>query len=487
MTDQKKETGHKLNNRIRRTAVRTITAFVLSILVASAAMPSATAQAKINGEAKSAEPVSATTQAKIIGEAKLAEPVFATAAITSTAAATTAKAPGEARISSLTSPAYNKVNLKWKKVSGATHYFIYYREEKASKWTRVASVKSVKSGSTHLTYTHTASKKYPIKVGTTYAYTIKAYNVTTRKSGSYDRRGQTIKTVPNKVSVKSAVWNDTRTAVTVSWGKASGGDTYRVYRKTDSSPKWKRIAEVGTAVHQFTDGAPAAGEKNYYTVRTYDSKTKTAGKYNKTGLAAVSRSEAEIQQTARLLKKTATAQKTKQIILVVDHNLSFWEKNAAGEWSRKLTAYCGYGRNGMSDDRHEGDMTTPIGSFPILHGFGKAANPGSTMQYRKITKNSYWSGEYSTYNQWVESPRRIGGEHLIDYYQYKYAMAIGFNRNPTVYKKGAAIFLHCKSYDHWSTAGCVGVEEAVMKDLLKRSHNGVYIVIVRQQSDIAKY
>ena len=66
-------------------------------------------------------------------------------------------------------------------------------------------------------------------------------------------------------------------------------------------------------------------------------------------------------------------------------------------------------------------------------------------------------------------------------------MAIGFNRIPTVYKKGSAIFLHCKSYDHWSTAGCVSVEESVMKKLLQMSRNGVYMIIVKSQSDITAY
>ena len=66
-------------------------------------------------------------------------------------------------------------------------------------------------------------------------------------------------------------------------------------------------------------------------------------------------------------------------------------------------------------------------------------------------------------------------------------MAIGFNRNPTVYKKGSAIFLHCKSYDHWSNAGCVSVEESVMKRLLVMSRNGVYMIIVRNQGEIGNY
>ncbi len=204
-------------------------------------------------------------------------------------------------------------------------------------------------------------------------------------------------------------------------------------------------------------------------------------------LPAPMREAAQVRDLSKALKATATASKTGQIILVIDHNLSFWEKSPRGNWKRKLSVYCGYGSNGLSEDRTEGDRTTPIGSFPILHGFGIADDPGSSMTHKKITNNSYWSDEPGSYNQWLESPRSIRGEHLIDYYQYKYAMAIGFNISPAVYRKGSAIFLHCKSSDRWSTAGCVSVEEHVMKDLLKRSRDGTYIIIVKDPKDISKY
>lgn len=189
----------------------------------------------------------------------------------------------------------------------------------------------------------------------------------------------------------------------------------------------------------------------------------------------------------QMLAQTKTAKETDQIILVIDHNLTLWQKNAKGTWKQKLNAYCGYGQNGLSADRTEGDRTTPIGSFPILHAFGNAANPGTAMDWKDITPNSYWSGEQATYNTWVESPYRISGEHLEDYYQYKYAMAIGFNRNPVIYKKGSAIFLHCKSYDHWYTGGCVSVEEDVMRKLLLKCRNGVRIIIIRKREDLSSF
>ena len=108
-----------------------------------------------------------------------------------------------------------------------------------------------------------------------------------------------------------------------------------------------------------------------------------------------------------------TAQKTDQIILAVDHTLSLWNK-ISGEWYKDFETYCGYGRNGLKLDRHEGDGTTPVGAFPILHAFGLGDNPGTKMTYKKITPNSYLSDENTTYNMWIESPYRISGEHLAD-------------------------------------------------------------------------
>ena len=372
--------------------------------------------------------------------------------------------PGKVALVSVSSPGYHQITIKWKKAANATHYVIYYKAEGVKKWTKLAVVRS-----DQLSYRHINSSQYPIVIGQKYA------------------KGLTIINFPDPVTLKSAVWNSGKTAVTLNWNKTRGGDYYKIYRKSTSAPKWKALALVPSGNLSYVDKTAVSTDKNVYTVRVYNSKLKVYGRNKPGGITARDYQDAATQAVANKLSKTAAAQKTKQIILVVDHNISFWEKDAQGHWNRKLSAYCGYGSNGMSTDRHEGDRTTPIGSFPILHGFGIADNPGSAMQYRKVTNNSYWSGEYSTYNQWVESTRPVAGEHLISYYQYKYAMAIGFNRNPTIYKKGSAIFLHCKSYDHWSTAGCVSVEESVMKRLLIMSRNGVYMIIVRNQNEIDNY
>lgn len=189
----------------------------------------------------------------------------------------------------------------------------------------------------------------------------------------------------------------------------------------------------------------------------------------------------------RLVASCSAARKTSQIVLVIGHNLTVWNK-AGSVWQQApILSYCGYGKKGLKDaaKRKAGDMTTPVGSFPLTLAFGKGKNPGTKLPYRQITKNSWWSCTRAAYNCWVEK-KKTSGEHLIDYYQYKYAMVIGFNMNPAVYGRGSGIFLHCRSTDHWYTSGCVGVPEDIMLTLMKQVKKGAYIVIVPAASSLKK-
>ena len=186
----------------------------------------------------------------------------------------------------------------------------------------------------------------------------------------------------------------------------------------------------------------------------------------------------------------ATAELTSQIVLAVDHELTFWEKAEDGAWQRRMETYCGYGANGlvMAEERVMGSKTTPVGAFPLTLAFGTGEDPGTGMVYRQITPNSYWSEvEDESFNTWVESETPVPGEHLIDYYQYKYAVNIGFNLEDIVYSRGCAIFLHCKSTNSWNTAGCVSLAEEDMLALLAYLRDGAYIIIVPDAESIENY
>ncbi len=187
---------------------------------------------------------------------------------------------------------------------------------------------------------------------------------------------------------------------------------------------------------------------------------------------------------------TAAAGITDQIVLAVDHELTFWEKAEDGSWQRRMETYCGYGKNGLvlAEERIMGSKTTPVGAFPLTLAFGTGEDPGTGMVYRQITPNSYWSEvEDESFNTWVESEVPVPGEHLIDYYQYKYAVNIGFNLEDIVYSRGCAIFLHCKSDGYWYTAGCVSLSEEDMLALLLMLRDGAYMIIVPDAESIGDY
>lgn len=185
-----------------------------------------------------------------------------------------ASAPGTVKLNSISAPAYNKINVKWKKTSGATHYIVYYKKEGTKKWTKIKTLDNSKSS-----YTHTSSKKYPIVVGQKYTYTVKAYNKKTKKAVSYNKKGLTAYTKPAMVKNIKAAYKDG--IVTLTWDKAAGADKYLVYRKDNG--KWKMLALKNSL--SYEDAAYKKGEVNTYMVRGYYSGKKTKGSYDKDGVS----------------------------------------------------------------------------------------------------------------------------------------------------------------------------------------------------------
>ena len=190
-------------------------------------------------------------------------------------------------------------------------------------------------------------------------------------------------------------------------------------------------------------------------------------------------------EALKIIKDTHLTEDTKQLILVLDHQFSFWEKDSRGKWKIDFATYCGYGRNGICDstEKQEGDGRTPSGLYTLDKAFGIAGNPGSLMEYRQVTENSYWSGEKEGYNTWEEvepnTKDMSASEHLIDYeVPYKYVFNIDYNSHPAVYGKGSAIFLHCRKADTWKTGGCIAIGKEWMLHLLRRCNYGTKILIL---------
>lgn len=183
--------------------------------------------------------------------------------------------PGIIKLSSIKATDYNKINIKWKKTSGATNYIVYYKKAGGGKWIKVKTLDNKKSS-----YTHTSSKKYPIVVGQKYTYTVKAYNKKTKKSGSYNKKGLTANTIPQTVTGMVATFNDeVDPTVTISWQPAKEATSYVVYFRTKDNTKWLRLGTTKSL--SYTDEGPYRGYNNAYTVRSYSNGV--YGKYDTKG------------------------------------------------------------------------------------------------------------------------------------------------------------------------------------------------------------
>ena len=186
--------------------------------------------------------------------------------------------PGTVKLSSIKAVDYNKINIKWKKTSGATNYIVYYKKAGSSKWIKVKTLDNKKSS-----YTHTSSSKYPIVVGQKYTYTVKAYNKKTKKSGSYNKTGLATRTVPATVYGLGAGLTGDNT-VNVSWNPAGGTTHYVIYRKAND-PTPIKIATVSSRYTKYEDKNPVEGATNTYFVLGYSSKFKVYGNGSNTGVS----------------------------------------------------------------------------------------------------------------------------------------------------------------------------------------------------------
>ena len=149
------------------------------------------------------------------------------------------------------------VQVKWSKVTGATGYIVY-RKSGSGSWGRIADIKS---GSTVSYIDKTAAS------GTTYAYTVRAYNGSTmgdwHSAKSVKRLSDTTVTGASNVT----------SGVQVKWSKVTGATGYIVYRKSGSG-SWGRIADIksGSTV-SYIDRTAASGTTYAYTVRAYNGST----------------------------------------------------------------------------------------------------------------------------------------------------------------------------------------------------------------------
>lgn len=143
------------------------------------------------------------------------------------------------------------VKISWPAVEGAVRYQIYRKT--TGTWSLLGSVT-----------TNSYSDADSLIPGTTYYYTVRAYDASGNSSAyltSGVRYDHLATPALKSLTAKS-------NGLELSWSGISGADTYAVYRK-QSGTGWVRIATVSKTVDHYTDTTAVSGTTYSYTVRAY--------------------------------------------------------------------------------------------------------------------------------------------------------------------------------------------------------------------------
>lgn len=97
--------------------------------------------------------------------------------------------PGKVNVTKVKANSYQEVQVNWSKAKNATSYHVYYKEASSRNWRKIDSV----SGR-YTSFKHRSSKSFPLKPGKKYVYTVKAYNGSFKKWGSYNTKGWSVTT-----------------------------------------------------------------------------------------------------------------------------------------------------------------------------------------------------------------------------------------------------------------------------------------------------
>lgn len=139
------------------------------------------------------------------------------------------------------------------------------------------------------------------------------------------------------------------------------------------------------------------------------------------------------------------------------------------------TYRCSLGEKGVTGDKREGDLKTPLGSFPLAECWYRADRmnaPKTKLPLRIIQKDDGWCDDVKSpaYNQHVKLPFEASHEELWrEDHKYDIIVTLGYNTKPLIPGKGSAIFLHVAPEGYPPTQGCVGLLLPDLLEVLKQA------------------
>lgn len=155
----------------------------------------------------------------------------------------------------------NGVKIRWNIVDGASSYVLLRKAGSAKTWEEVAVVKEDDR------YPYVQYTDKSVKSGTTYKYTVKAFDGD--EYSPYNEAGWATEFLSTpKISSVSNYYGGPK----ISWGKVTGATKYEIYRKTKSSG-WKSIGSTKST--SYIDSSAKDGTKYYYAIRAVDGSFKS--------------------------------------------------------------------------------------------------------------------------------------------------------------------------------------------------------------------
>ena len=133
---------------------------------------------------------------------------------------------------------------------------------------------------------------------------------------------------------------------------------------------------------------------------------------------------------------------------------------------------CCIGKNGITNNKIEGDKKTPKGLFSLGNVyFRKDRNikPITKLNSISINKQMGWCNDVNNkkYNKLIKINKKIKHEKMFRKdYKYDYVIPINYNTKNIKIGKGSAIFIHI-SKNYKKTAGCIALKKKDLLILLK--------------------
>ena len=144
---------------------------------------------------------------------------------------------------------------------------------------------------------------------------------------------------------------------------------------------------------------------------------------------------------------------------------------------------CAVGHNGLTNDKKEGDLSTPTGVFSFNKIYYRADKLGKikfAIDSSIIQENDGWCDDQNSklYNQYIQFPFKESAEHLYRSDDiYDIVCVLDYNTSPIIPGKGSAIFLHIARPNFVGTEGCIAIEKEELLQITANLTNESRIVI----------